>query len=125
LNNGPQQKQFIEKFDKIQQDLEIEISKQIVKPASKQYKKATISTDLKQKLWERYYGSQGVAKCFCCGEDDIKPLNFEAGHVVAESNRGPTILDNMRPICKGCNRRMATTNMKDWMAENYPKRTFT
>jgi hypothetical protein len=124
LNNGPQLNQFMEKFDTIQQNLEIEISKQVVKPTPQPYKKATISTDLKQKLWEKYYGNQGVAKCFCCGADDIKPLSFEAGHVVAESAGGPTILDNMRPICKGCNRRMASTNMKDWMAQNYPKRTF-
>lgn len=123
LNNGPQIKSFMEMFPQIQQDLTIELSKKIPENTLK-YKKKTISIDLKKKVWDKYHKGLGVAKCFCCRIESIEPLNFEAGHVIPESAGGPTNLDNLRPICRGCNRRMAATNMKDWMAKEFSKNSF-
>ena len=40
--------------------------------------------------------------------------DFECGHIIPYSQGGPTSLENLRPVCKGCNRSMGTTNMLDY-----------
>jgi 5-methylcytosine-specific restriction endonuclease McrA len=53
-------------------------------------------------------------KCYCCGLTEITPFNFEAGHVLAESQGGIITLENLRPICSPCNRSMGIRNMKNY-----------
>ena len=45
--------------------------------------------------------------------------DFHTGHYISEANGGEVKLDNLRPICKGCNLSMGTTNMEDFMFEYY------
>ena len=35
--------------------------------------------------------------------------DWHCGHVVAHKNGGKVILENLRPVCKGCNWEMRTT----------------
>lgn len=82
-------------------------------------KKKTIPISIKKQLWDTYFGSNGTAKCICCHHNEIKMNDFHAGHYISESNGGEVKLDNLRPICKGCNLSMGTTNMDDYMTEYY------
>lgn len=127
LNNGPKAEEFIKCIPLIEfkwaQSLQSQptiLCESIVVP----YKKKTITSDMKKKLWKHHFGVEGSAKCMCCQIEQITPLEFEAGHVEAERNGGKTILDNLRPICMGCNRSMGTCNMKEWMKEKYPSNQF-
>eukprot|EP00798_Chlamydomonas_sp_ICE-L_P017333 gene17333-23642_t len=42
----------------------------------------------------------------------ITQQDFECGHVVSRAMGGATILDNLLPICRSCNRSMGTTDMR-------------
>lgn len=76
-------------------------------------KKQKISLILRKQVWATYIGmSIGSVGCpICLGATKISQLDFEAGHVIAEDNGGPTIVENLRPICSTCNKSMGTINM--------------
>jgi 5-methylcytosine-specific restriction endonuclease McrA len=84
----------------------------IISNKKKKKKKQAIPRSLKKMVWDKYIGeNKGKAKCYCCKHQDIRQIDFEAGHVVAESMGGKTILSNLRPICHQCNISMGTLNM--------------
>jgi hypothetical protein len=128
LNNLVAMNSFLESVPTIEKEFEEAIQKvepqQGLDPKAR-YKKTTISDALKTQVWNAYFTKEvGSAKCMCCGVMELTQRDFEAGHVDAEKRGGKTILDNLRPICKGCNTRMGTNNMKEWMKEHYPNREF-
>lgn len=59
--------------------------------------------------------------CFCCRQVlmDLFSSDWHSGHVTAEVNGGTETLDNLRPICSGCNQDMATREMFGYMKEKY------
>ncbi len=72
-----------------------------------------ISRSLRALVWNTYIGeSVGRAHCKC--GTTISQLSFECGHVIAVANDGSTTIDNLRPICAGCNKSMGTENMHDF-----------
>jgi 5-methylcytosine-specific restriction endonuclease McrA len=75
-------------------------------------KKKTIPKIVKDLCWSKWIGDD-IAKhtCLCCGTNEIKMNSFHCGHVVAESNGGPTTVDNLKPICATCNLSMGSENM--------------
>lgn len=80
------------------------------------YKKQSISSTLKRKVWDTHIGQTiGQHKCLCCNLTDITQLSFHCGHIVPESKGGETTLSNLRPICQNCNSSMGTKNMIDFM----------
>lgn len=84
-------------------------------------KKKTIPKSLKKAVWDHYIGiDKGQVKCLVCDNINITQLDFECGHVEAESSGGRTNLANLRPICKLCNSSMQTTNMKVFCEEHFP-----
>lgn len=88
-----------------------------VKKTKKKYNigKTKIPKGLKDSIWYKYIGiEKGVAKCLCCKNNDIYSRNFEAGHVISESNGGTIELNNLRPICSGCNKSMGPMNMNEY-----------
>jgi hypothetical protein len=52
--------------------------------------------------------------CTCCEKTPIKNIEFHCGHVIAEANGGTMQIDNLRPICAGCNLSMGTQDMNDF-----------
>jgi len=85
-------------------------------PSSAAYKsKCRISKALRDQVWTFYAGEQFSIKCPCCSHQTIDALHFECGHLVAEATGGPTILRNLRPICKVCNASMGKQNMLAFM----------
>ena len=83
---------------------------------SPKYKKQSISSTLKRKVWDTHIGQTiGQHKCLCCNLTEITQLSFHCGHIIPESKGGDTTLTNLRPICQNCNSSMGTKNMIDFM----------
>ena len=62
-------------------------------------------------------------KCFCCNDIELNGLgSWECGHIISEINGGNLSIENLRPICSGCNKSIATTNMIEYINKNYPNR---
>ena len=61
------------------------------------------------------------ANCFCCSLVNLNALgSWECGHVNSEASGGDLSIQNLRPICSGCNKSMGTKNMFDYMNDFYP-----
>jgi len=78
-------------------------------------KKERIPAHIKTIVWRTYIGNTvPEAKCYCCKHEMIDIRNFECGHVVAEAKGGPLTVENLRPICRGCNGAMGTVSMEEY-----------
>jgi len=92
------------------------------------YKKRKIPTALRNQVWIKQFGEQFRAKCptsWCT--NSITPFSFEAGHNIPECHGGPTILENLIPICAPCNKSMGHTHtFHEWCSKyssNRPAQT--
>jgi uncharacterized protein (DUF4415 family) len=75
-------------------------------------KKNAIPKVLKDLCWKKWIGeSVAKNKCMCCEMNEITMNNFQCGHILSESNGGKLSIENLRPICVGCNLSMGTENM--------------
>lgn len=89
---------------------EVDVSQVTVKK-----KKERIPTHIKTIVWSKYIGGAiPEAKCYCCQHERIEIRNFECGHVTAEAKGGPLTVNNLRPICRGCNGAMGTMSMEEY-----------
>jgi hypothetical protein len=80
-------------------------------------KRVAISKALRDAVFSKYCPDYNNAYCYVgCGEK-ITPFNFECGHVTSCFEGGPTILENLRPICGRCNRSMGAKNLNDFIKE--------
>ncbi len=84
----------------------------------KKYKKEYIPAALKRKVWAQWVGEDiGKTECLCCGLTSITQLSFHCGHIVSEAKGGKLQLDNLKPICQGCNSSMGTKDMNEFMTQ--------
>lgn len=81
-----------------------------------------IPPQLRRQVWETYMIKPTLVEgpCFVC-RNNIHILNFECGHVESYQEGGPTVLDNLRPICSSCNRSMGTTNLFEYQKRYFGK----
>ena len=85
-------------------------------------KKTNIPKKLRDDLWNKLIGkSIGGAYCLICNNEKIYMNKFEAGHIISEKDGGTLSLDNLLPICPGCNRSMSSKNLNEWINEFYPE----
>jgi hypothetical protein len=71
---------------------------------------------IRTKVWSHYIGmDKGTSICMVCNVFPIYQLDFQCGHILAESKGGPYILENLRPICQSCNLSMGTIHMDNFM----------
>jgi hypothetical protein len=78
-------------------------------------KKARIHAALREQVWLRDIGPAFAGKCrisWC--QNEMTVFNFQCGHRLAESNGGPTTLENLTAICGRCNISMATMHIEAW-----------
>jgi 5-methylcytosine-specific restriction endonuclease McrA len=76
---------------------------------SKSKKKQAIPSLMRTQIWNRWIGiDKGQVKCPYCQINNITPFFFECGHVLAEAKGGEVSIENLRPICGECNRKMST-----------------
>jgi 5-methylcytosine-specific restriction endonuclease McrA len=70
-------------------------------------------------VWNAWNGrASGVAPCTVCGTR-VSQQDFECGHVVAASLGGPDTVENLRPVCRLCNRSMGTENLHEFRARYF------
>lgn len=84
------------------------------------YKKQTIPKPLREKVWKNAFYDRTIGDCYSCGGLLDKAQNYECGHIVAESKGGKTEENNLRPICRSCNRSMGTENMNIYKTKFNP-----
>jgi 5-methylcytosine-specific restriction endonuclease McrA len=88
--------------------------------------KNKIPTTVRIECWREWYASvpedkkskHGDILCYCCDLQTINANHFEAGHIISFKNGGHTHLNNLRPICSTCNKRMGTMNMDEFREIN-------
>lgn len=79
------------------------------------YKKKAPPKSLGKVVWRKKFGAQvGEAKCPCCENEKIYQDSFHCGHIIAEVHGGLTKLDNLIPVCSGCNGSMGTENFYEF-----------
>jgi hypothetical protein len=77
--------------------------------------KKSIPKVLKDLCWKKWVGENiSKIKCLCCEDNEIKMSSFHCGHVIAEACGGKLSIENLRPICAGCNLSMGSENMVDF-----------
>lgn len=80
--------------------------------------KKPINKTLRNKVWKKYNGNEEITKCPIKNCKNIinntKKNGWECGHITSEKNGGETIIDNLRPICQTCNKRMSSKNWEDF-----------
>ena len=86
-------------------------------------RKKRIPKKKRQEVWTANNGKSLSAKCYCCNIEDLNGMgSWECGHIQSEANGGNLDTSNLKPICSGCNKSMASKNMDDYMKEFYPQR---
>jgi hypothetical protein len=86
-------------------------------------RKKPIPQALKWQTWIRYAGENFKAKCatpWC--RNIMNVTNFQAGHRQAEATGGPTMLENLIPICASCNQSMGIEHFDIWSRRGQPVR---
>jgi 5-methylcytosine-specific restriction endonuclease McrA len=84
--------------------------------------KRAVPKKVRDDSWNKYVGTdKGEAPCLCCRTTKISKSEFHAGHVISEAKGGPTTVENIRPICSGCNLSMGTRDMREFVQTHYPK----
>jgi len=71
--------------------------------------KVKIPRALREQVWLNTCGKKFNSKCYirwCKNEIDV--FNFQVGHNIPESKGGPTVLENLKPICCRCNQSMGS-----------------
>jgi len=75
--------------------------------------------DVRDQVWDRYIGAtKTTGKCYCCRWRPITYRDFEVGHNKSKFEGGRDHINNLRPICKGCNRSMGTKSI-EWYKNKY------
>lgn len=94
-----------------------------VKPSQKRPRmtaaRGAVPKALREALWNRTFGpEQAVGHCHVCSRK-VTMQDFEAGHVVARARGGHAALDNLRPVCRACNRSMGACDMTEFKDRHF------
>lgn len=85
-------------------------------------RKQKIPAAFREQIWFRDYGHTFEGKCptkWC--SNIINVFDFQSGHNIPESKGGPTIPDNLIPVCARCNMSMGDRfSFTEWSALNGP-----
>lgn len=66
----------------------------------------TITKRLRRDVWEKYYQKEeNKGKCQLC-KDVLLFKNYECGHIISKKNGGLNTIDNLKPLCGSCNKKM-------------------
>jgi len=75
-----------------------------------------IDNKLRKLVWAKIFEKEKEGLCQCCEKTKIenKKDGFQCGHIQAWHKGGLTVLNNLLPICKGCNLSMGTKNLREY-----------
>ena len=87
------------------------------------YRKAKIPKALREQVWVTRFGRVFESKCYTpwC-KNRITVFDFQCGHDIPESKGGPTVINNLFPICGRCNTSMGNKYTLDQWASHGEKR---
>tara|TARA_A100001015_G_scaffold319696_2_gene443443 strand:- start:618 stop:3101 length:2484 start_codon:yes stop_codon:yes gene_type:complete len=71
-------------------------------------------------FYKRFGNNIFEGNCFVCSRD-INITTFHVGHIVSVSNGGSDNINNLEPICIGCNLSMGTKNLQYYKDTYYKK----
>lgn len=84
-------------------------------------KRKNIPKKVRMDCWYNHIDkNHGVVLCIICCQNEIKPSDFEAGHIISHCNGGKNCVDNLLPICSYCNKSISTENMLEYVKTYYP-----
>lgn len=81
-------------------------------------KRKSINKGLREKVWIKYMGNRVQGKCYCCRIKPIHFTDFEVGHNKSVYSGGTNNINNLRPICRSCNREMGVKSI-EWYRNKY------
>lgn len=77
-------------------------------------KRKPIPQKIRYQVWRNAFKDKMDGHCYCCMEP-IKFETWECGHIKSHATGGKDTTDNLRPLCRSCNKSMSAVNMLDWM----------
>lgn len=102
--------------------------KPIIKPidlwgtTSTPKKRSSCPKSVKESVWAKYCGiNKMIGKCYVCSKP-IHFTDFEVGHNKAFAKGGKWNINNLRPICKSCNRSMGTMTIESFKRKYFSKK---
>jgi len=79
-------------------------------------KRIKIPRALREQVWISTFGKRFNKKCYIkwC-KNNIDVFNFQVGHNIPLCKGGPTVLENLKPICGRCNLSMGSIySIDEW-----------
>jgi len=73
----------------------------------------SIPKSVKSQIWKDRFGDRFQGRCDVC-KNEIRRDYFEAGHIISANDGGEDTVDNLKPICRTCNRSMGTENLEQF-----------
>ena len=81
-------------------------------------KRKSIPKKVRYDLWIKNCGNTMKSKCHVCRKN-ITFENFHCGHIKSVKDGGDNNINNLKPICPGCNYGMGTKNLEEYKKEYY------
>jgi hypothetical protein len=81
-------------------------------------KRKRIPKYIKNLAWKKHIGLGHEGKCYCCGST-ITLFNFQVGHNIALVKGGTDNIENLIPICAGCNNAMGTDSIEEFKKRHW------
>lgn len=83
----------------------------------------TNNKKIRMDVWNKWIGKQhGIYNCLLCETQEIQQGSsngWDCSHVIPHCRGGKVTIDNLRPLCKGCNSSMGTMDMTMY-CDSYP-----
>ena len=84
-------------------------------------KRTSCPKAVKEAVWLKYFGHKMNGKCYVCGRP-ISYMSFEVGHNKPFAKGGKWNINNLRPICRTCNRSMGTMTIESFKKKYFSKK---
>ncbi len=113
-------KKIVEDLNAKVNELQQQPSNSVTHHVTTKKKKKKLSYVTRVSCWNKYVGvTVGETQCLCCKFNTITQMNWECGHIVAESCGGSNDIENLRPICRHCNNDMGSENMREFALRHF------
>ena len=88
-------------------------------------KRKSLGVSMVTKVWQTLYPETMKGTCLLCGVSQIELAEregWEVSHLISHKNGGSQELDNLRPLCRRCNRSMSGKDFLTYCEQHYPSR---
>ena len=82
-----------------------------------------IAAKTRKAVWDTYVGpNKTETRCFCCRTQKITLFSnvnhYQCGHILSDKEGGKPVVDNLLPICQGCNSTMGAVHWDKYVEYN-------